>query len=83
MTGCRSWRRTWFAAAVPHTPTNRHVLTLDVAAVFEALAKSAQPVRDRVKQWRMDEPESSAASAARTRQAATPPSSVMNSRRFI
>jgi hypothetical protein len=35
----------------------RHVLALDVAGVFEALAKSTQPVRNRVRQLRSEEPD--------------------------
>src|SRR5262249_9212686 len=36
---------------------DRHVLALDVAGVFEALAKSAQPVRNRVRQLISEEPD--------------------------
>src|SRR5262249_30515815 len=36
---------------------DRHVLALDVAGIFEALAKSAQPVRKRVRQWRSQKPD--------------------------
>src|SRR6266540_315687 len=36
---------------------NRHALAFHVAGVFEALAKSAQPIRDRVRESRVEKPD--------------------------
>ena len=66
---------------------DRHVLALDIAGLFQALAKSAQTVRVRVRRCGVEEPDHWHRRLLRARRerprAAAPPSSVMNSRRLM
>jgi hypothetical protein len=64
---------------------NRYVLALNIAGVFETLAKCAQLVRDRVRLSGLKEPDHRHRLLLRAASghAAAPPSNVMAARRFI
>ena len=64
---------------------DRHILALDIAGPFEALAKSAQTVHRRIRGPGVEDPDHWHRRLLRPRSEwprAAPPSSVMNSRRF-